>query len=103
MRRYRYRNNSDQPRLQSFEVDSRGLALLGVPLFVVGYLLSVVQTIQTSLFDCRNVNEDIAATVIRRDEPITLGAVEPLYSAVRHLVFPIIKITHAPIYHIMFR
>jgi len=67
-----------------FQVDCRGLSALGIALFFEFDLLTLRQADQTGTLNGRDVDEDIRATVVRLDESVALGAVEPFDSADRH-------------------
>src|SRR5690606_27332943 len=66
------------------QLTSRFLARATVALDFVGNLLVFVQAAQAGLLDSRDVDEDVLAAVIRLDEAVTLGGVEPFYSAGSH-------------------
>src|SRR5690606_20974220 len=66
------------------QLTSRFLARATVALDFVGNLLVFVQAAQAGLLDGRDVDEDVLAAVIRLDEAVALGGVEPFYSAGSH-------------------
>src|SRR5689334_20178848 len=64
--------------LFSAEVVGRALARTAVLHDFVADLLSVCERAQASAFNCRNMDENVGAAVIRLDKTETLGGVEPL-------------------------
>src|SRR6185503_2210186 len=55
-----------------------------VVLEVISHALLAIQGAQTSSFDCTDVHEGIAASVLRLDEAVTLVGVEKLYGSSDH-------------------
>src|SRR3546814_2200167 len=49
-----------------------------------GNLLALVQPTQPGALDGRDVHEHVRPAAVRLDEPVTLGAVEPLHGSDRH-------------------
>ena len=70
--------------LERLQIDRGGLALLGVALFFERNLLTVIQTRKAGPLDGRDVYEHVGAAIVRSDEAVTLGAIEPFDAAVRH-------------------
>src|ERR1041385_4925890 len=71
-------------RLRRLQVH-RGLAAgLAVAFQFVLHPLAVVQRTQAGALDRRDVHEDVLAAVIRLDEAVALGGVEPFDSAGSH-------------------
>src|SRR5687768_13674870 len=66
------------------QLTSRFLARTLVALDFVGNLLVFIEAAQARLFDGRDVDENVLAAVVRLDEAVALGAVEPFYSAGSH-------------------
>src|SRR3954447_19689488 len=66
-------------RSRGLEVDRRGLAVALVGLELVGDLLTFAQAHQAGALHRRDVDEDILAAVVRLDEAVALGLVEPLH------------------------
>jgi len=63
------------PALRSYQVDSRGLALLPT-LNVVADFLTFVQTAQTRPFHCRDMHEYVLRAIIRLNEAVTFLCIE---------------------------
>jgi hypothetical protein len=61
-----------------------GGRLATVAHFFVAHLSTLIETTQSRFFDCRDVHEDILATVVGLNEPISLRWVKPLHSTCRH-------------------
>src|SRR5207248_5092660 len=70
-------------RLQRLDV-RRGRALLALR-HVEGDLLAILQRLVAGALDRAVMGEEIFAAVIRRDEPETLGVVEPLNGTCCHV------------------
>jgi hypothetical protein len=66
----------------NLEVFGRSLAAIG-NLFVLD-VLPFVKRRKPSFLNCRNVNENVLATVAGLDESIALGRIEPLHRAFSH-------------------
>src|SRR6476646_828540 len=55
--------------------------------YVEGDLVAFPQ-VNAGALDGRNMDENVLATAVRRDKPVTLGRVEPLHSTTRHVALP---------------
>ena len=65
-----------------FEVFRRRLASIFNHFVFKG--LPLIEAIQSSPLDCRDVNENILAATLRLNEPVTLRRIEPFHSTSRH-------------------
>jgi len=61
-----------------------GGRLATVAHFFEAHLSTLIETTQSGFFDCRDVHEDILATVVGLNESISLRWVKPLHSTCRH-------------------
>ena len=52
------------------------------------HLGAIRQAVQAGLLDGRNMDENVLAAAIRRDEAITLLAVKPFHCPARHVALP---------------
>src|SRR5690606_2214726 len=73
--------SSKREALDGGQVARRILARATVALEVVGNLLAFVQAAQARAFHRGDVDEDVLAAVIRLDEAVALGGVEPFHCA----------------------
>src|SRR5258706_3464601 len=72
-------------RSDGAQIVRRGLTRLSVSNNVEGDLLSHVEPMHPSAFDCDDMHEDILAAVIWLDEAEALLDIEPLHGSLRHL------------------
>src|SRR5258707_1814588 len=79
---FRERAVADRAVALNLEVFGRSLAAIG-NLFVFDGL-PFVKRRKPSFLNCRNVNENVLATVAGLDESITLSRVEPLHRTFSH-------------------
>lgn len=70
--------------LVGFRQINRGGAAVLLLLNLKSDLLAFIQTAQPRLLHGADVNENVLAPRIRRNEPITLCWIEPFYGALRH-------------------
>src|SRR5260370_23081112 len=72
-------------RSDGAQIVRRGLTRLSVSNNVESDLLSLVEPMHPSAFDCADMHEDILAAVIWLDEAEALLDIEPLHGSLRHL------------------
>ena len=68
------------------QISGRSLAGFTIGNEIEGDVLSLVEAIHSSPFDRADMDEHILAAVSRLNEAISLLAVEPLYSSLRHKI-----------------
>src|SRR6516162_7825820 len=75
-------------RLNSFHLELLGRFLATVRHNLIFDYLSLIESAQARAFDSRDMNEHVLASGLRLDEPVSLGWIEPLHSALGHLSSP---------------
>ena len=81
--------NDEQSNLLRLEVGGRSFARATIGLDLVAHFLTVVEAGQASALNCRDMHENIRATLIGLDESIALLPVEPLHCTCRHDITPV--------------
>src|ERR1700752_2216186 len=80
--------------LRTLQIDCRGLALLAA-VDVQADLLSLAPRPEGGALARRNMHNHILRAIIRLDEAVTLGGVEPFHSTGGHLFFSRIRTSRA--------
>src|SRR5207247_7514271 len=96
-RRRRARARPDHPLVDQGaalldRLDVRGGRALGSLDHVEGHRLVFFQRFVAGHLDIAVMREQVLAAVVRRDEPETLGVVEPLHFSCRHVAFLYLKL-----------
>jgi hypothetical protein len=81
------RRQGETRRLADPQVFRRRLAL--VRDFVIAHLGTLIEAAKARSFDGRDMDENVLAAVVRLNEAVALGRVEPLHCTHRHVEFSI--------------
>ena len=72
---------------QRYRSDQLEVGCGGLPSFhhhIITYVLPVIEPLQASRLNRRDMHKDVLAAILRHDEAVTLGRVEPLDRTCRH-------------------
>src|SRR5262245_26954365 len=74
-----YRSAGDRRTVSGNGLDVGGLLALGALGDFERHLLTFLEGLEAAHLDCREVREQIFAAIVRGDEPVAFGIIEPLH------------------------